>query len=62
MSEKKEYIPLRVDVIYLELEGGIATGSSTLYSGGPTDDVPQVDNWTFDASDGSSNKGFADEW
>ena len=62
MSNKKLYSPPLIEVYFLELENGIAAGSSKLYPGGPSNDVPQVDNWQTDPNDPNENKGFVNEW
>lgn len=62
MSEKKKYVQPTLDVYCLELECGIASGSSKLYPGGPSNDTPQVDNWKVDPSSTEENQGYVGEW
>lgn len=42
--EKKEYIPPTLEVIFLEMEEGIASASAQAITGG-TNATPQVEDW-----------------
>ncbi|ODM55412.1 hypothetical protein [Elizabethkingia meningoseptica] len=49
--ERKEYLPPAMDVIFVEMENGLATGSgANVTIIGTNPDGPDVDNWNIDGS------------
>ncbi|UIR55989.1 hypothetical protein LZQ00_17210 [Sphingobacterium sp. SRCM116780] len=55
------YVAPKVEILFLEMEHSLATGSGTVTFVGPaaTENTPQVDAWVFD---GTNSGGDVFDW